>query len=72
MIVRDIAPAQAEEPITSTSAEDSSVQALAERTFAMKYALEIVTQEGITVPTPEALAVTSKMSSFSLTLHPCF
>ena len=69
MIVGDIAPAQAEEPITSTSAEDSSIQALAERTLALKPALEI-SQEAITVPTPEAPVVTSKMRQLLTELAP--
>ena len=57
MIVGDIALTQAEEPITCTSAENSSIQAPAERTLALKSALEIVTQEAINILTPETLVV---------------
>ena len=70
MIIEDTAPVQAEEPIKSTNAEDSSVQALPERTLAVKYVLEIVTQEAITVPTPKALVVPSEMRQLLIKLAP--
>ena len=70
MIIRDTAPTQAEEPITSTSAKDSSIQAPAEKTLAVKSVLEIVTREAITVPTPEAPIGTSKMRQFLTKLAP--
>ena len=60
MIVGDTALAQAEEPIRSTSVKDSSIQALVEKTLTVKSALEVVTQEAITVLTPEASVVTSE------------
>ena len=61
MTVGITASAQAEDPITSTSVEDSSVQTPAQKTLMVKSVLEIVIRDAITVPTPEALTETSEM-----------
>jgi len=70
IFVGDTVATQVEEPITSTSAEDSFVQAPAEKTLAVKSVLEIVTLEAITVSTPEAAVVTSEMRQFLTELAP--
>ena len=72
MIIRNTALAQAEELITSNNAEDSSIQASAEKTLVVKSVFEIVTLEAITVSTPEAHVVTSKMRQLLMSLHMCF
>ena len=68
MIVGNTVTVQAKEPIISASTEEHSIQVPTDRAPMVKFTLEVVTQEATTIPTFEALVVTSEMRQLMVQL----